>query len=89
MQMKPLGFTLDEMRLLIDARERLDGMGADDPARPDLLGRLEMFAVAAREKCTALEERLSVARAFSTDLADDVSRHHGTPSDARQPRPNS
>jgi DNA-binding transcriptional MerR regulator len=89
MQMKPLGFTLDEMRLLIDVRERLDAMGEEDPARADLLGRLEMFAVAAREKCIALEEQLSVARAFAADLDDDVSRHHGSSAEpARHPRPN-
>ena len=77
MQMKPLGFTLDEMRLLIEARERLDASPEDDALRADLLGRLEMFAVAAREKCIALEEQLAVARAFSESLDQDVDRHHG------------
>ncbi len=77
MQMKPLGFTLDEMRLLIEARDRIDAPDLDGPTRAALLGRLEMFAAAAKEKCAALEEQLSVARAFSTDLADDVERHQG------------
>jgi DNA-binding transcriptional MerR regulator len=98
MQMKPLGFTLDEMRLLIDARERLDvsdGDGAQSEAtRADLLGRLEMFAAAAKEKCTELEEQLAVARAFSADLAEEVERHHRhgrverrQPARSRRPRP--
>jgi DNA-binding transcriptional MerR regulator len=76
MQMKPLGFTLDEMRLLIEARDRLDARDDADGARADLLGRLEMFAAAAEEKCTELEAQLAVARAFSSALADDVERHH-------------
>jgi DNA-binding transcriptional MerR regulator len=83
MQMKPLGFTLDEMRLLIEVRERLDAVDGDAATRADLLGRLEMFAVAAKEKCTALEEQLAVARAFSTDLTHDVERHQ--PARARRP----
>jgi DNA-binding transcriptional MerR regulator len=79
MQMKPLGFTLDEMRLLIEARDRLDAPTVAGDERAGLLGRLEMFAAAAKEKCAELEAQLSVARAFSADLADDVERHHRQP----------
>jgi DNA-binding transcriptional MerR regulator len=87
MQMKPLGFTLDEMRLLIEARDRLDAGDEAGPDRSDLLGRLEMFAAAAKEKCAELEEQLAVARAFSAGLAEDVERHQrqATRVDRRQP----
>ena len=79
MQMKPLGFTLDEMRLLIEARDRLDAPDLPADERADVLGRLEMFAAAAKEKCAELEEQLSVARAFSAGLTHDVERHHAQP----------
>jgi hypothetical protein len=84
--MKPLGFTLDEMRLLIEARDRLEAPDVDAAERSDLLGRLEMFAAAAAEKCAALEEQLAVARAFSNDLTDDVERHQAPAKSTRSRR---
>jgi DNA-binding transcriptional MerR regulator len=86
MQMKPLGFTLDELRLLIEARDRLDANDGAGDDGADLLGRLEMFAAAAKEKCAELEEQLAVARAFSAGLAADVERHRQAPrAERRQP----
>jgi DNA-binding transcriptional MerR regulator len=87
MQMKPLGFTLDEMRLLIEARDRLDAGDGGGAERGDLLGRLEMFAAAAKEKCAELEEQLAVARSFAAGLGADVERHQRQPArgERRQP----
>jgi len=68
MQMKPLGFTLEEMRLLIDARQRLADGGLSDEEVDELQGRVAMFAAAAAEKCAQLREQLAIAEAFSATL---------------------
>ena len=62
-QMKPLGFSLDEVRDLLDILDRLDSVGPDtDAATADVLGeRLERFARAAQERCDRLSEQLAEA----------------------------
>src|SRR5690606_1134265 len=77
MQMKPLGFTLEEMRLLIDARQRLgEGRLPEDEAE-ELRGRVAMFAAAARDKCAQLREQLAIAEAFSVALQHEVNDFPG------------
>ncbi len=68
LQMKPLGFTLDEMRLLVETRERLTEPGLTPELRSELRGRLEMFSAAAAEKLEQLRERLAIAESFSLQL---------------------
>ena len=68
LQMKPLGFTLDEMRLLAETRERLTEPGLTPELRSELRGRLEMFSAAAAEKLEQLRERLAIAESFSLQL---------------------
>lgn len=72
MQMKPLGFTLEEMRLLIDARQRLADGGLGREVAGELQGRVAMFAAAAAEKCAQLREQLAIAEAFSATLQDEA-----------------
>ncbi|MPY94381.1 MAG: MerR family transcriptional regulator [Acidimicrobiia bacterium] len=73
MQMKPLGFTLEEMRLLIDARQRLADGDLSPEEAEELVGRVAMFAAAAAEKCAQLREELTIAEAFSADLQREAS----------------
>ena len=65
-QMKPLGFSLEEMRQLLTLLDDLDAGGAD---RAALLDRLKMFHEAALARVRALEEQLRVAEAFAGTLA--------------------
>lgn len=68
-QMKPLGLSLETMRELLDARERL-ARGADRKA----LDRLAAIAAQARKECQRLREQLQVAEAFAQTLERDVRR---------------
>ena len=65
MQMKPLGFSLDEMRQLLTLLDDLDAAGDD---RAELLDRLRMFHEAATARVHALKEQLQVAEAFAATL---------------------
>lgn len=64
-QMKPLGFSLEEMRQLLTLLDDLDAGGED---RAALLDRLRMFHEAANARVRALEEQLHVAEAFAATL---------------------
>ncbi|WP_428956918.1 MerR family transcriptional regulator [Streptomyces sp. cg35] len=68
-RMKPLGFTLDEMRDLLDATDRLDS-GADLPAdeRCQLLARIEEFERAAQRRVADLRTQLARAEEFAGTL---------------------
>lgn len=62
--MKPLEFSLEEMRQLLEVR---DALAADDPPdEAELRDRLASFAAAAEERC----ERLRAALAHAEELAD-------------------
>ena len=65
-QMKPLSFSLDEMRQLLMLLENLDSGAADRPALRD---RLRMFHEAATARVRALEDQLRVAESFAATLA--------------------
>jgi DNA-binding transcriptional MerR regulator len=71
-QMKPLGFTLEEMRLLIETRDRLDDPDLDPDERNNLLERVALFSAAATEKVGGLREQLATAEEFASTLHDDV-----------------
>ena len=64
-QMKPLGFSLEEMRQLLTLLDDLDAGGGD---RAALLDRLRMFHEAATARVRALEEQVHVAEAFAATL---------------------
>jgi DNA-binding transcriptional MerR regulator len=69
-RMKPLGFTLDEMRALLEATDRLDSgeeLPPDD--REDLLDRVRDFERAAQQRVEELRTRLSRAEEFAATLA--------------------
>ena len=70
--MKPLGFTLEEMRLLIETHARLADPTLDDAERDDLVERIALFSAAATEKVRALREQLATAEAFAANLQDDA-----------------
>ncbi|WP_217168570.1 MerR family transcriptional regulator [Streptomyces sp. AC512_CC834] len=71
-RMKPLGFTLDEMRDLLEATDRLDGGDAKLSAgeREELLERVRAFERAARQRVADLRTQLARAEEFAATLAD-------------------
>jgi len=75
--MKPLDFTLDEMRQLLAARDHLAG-GASGRRRAELVERLEAFAAAAEQRCEALRAQVAAAEAMSEMLRLEASRHRPT-----------
>ncbi|MFJ8048678.1 MerR family transcriptional regulator [Streptomyces luteogriseus] len=84
-RMKPLGFTLDEMRALLEATDRLDS-GEDLPPedredlppedREDLLDRVREFERAAQQRVEELRTRLSRAEEFAATLARRLTGSH-------------
>ncbi|MFJ6837061.1 MerR family transcriptional regulator [Streptomyces sp. NPDC091209] len=68
-RMKPLGFTLDEMRDLLDATDRLDS-GEELPAdeREALMGRMRAYERAAAQKIEDLRVQLARAEDFAATL---------------------
>jgi DNA-binding transcriptional MerR regulator len=66
MRMKPLGFTLEEMRELLTLLADLESDGGD---RRHLADRLRTFHEAATARVTALKDQLAVAEGFAQTLA--------------------
>jgi len=58
-RMKPLGFTVQQMRELLDARETLIDNAADEDARESARDRLSEFAALAATACEKLREQLA------------------------------
>ncbi|WP_354402314.1 MerR family transcriptional regulator [Streptomyces sp. PvR018] len=68
-RMKPLGFTLDQMRDLLDATDRLDSDDAlDTGERETLLERVRTYQQAAAEQVEKLRIQLERAEDFATTL---------------------
>src|SRR5918998_6599180 len=74
-RMKPLGFTLDEMRELLALRDRLVGTDPTDPDYPRLLDHLRGYAAAASDRCETLRTQLVHADAFADTLRREVGRY--------------
>ncbi|MFF9803424.1 MerR family transcriptional regulator [Streptomyces rochei] len=69
-RMKPLGFTLDEMRALLDATDRLDSGEELLPGeREELLKRIQGFEQAAQQRVENLRTQLARAEEFAATLA--------------------
>jgi len=74
-QMKPLGFSLQEMRELLDARDLLESGQASESEYEQALERLSDFSDAARRKCSDLDEQLKTAAQFVVRLRRESRRH--------------
>lgn len=74
-RMKPLGFTLDEMRALLEATDRLDsGQELPPDEREELLERIRGFEQAAQHRVEDLRTQLSRAEEFAATLAERLTR---------------
>lgn len=68
-RMKPLGFTLEQMRDLLDLTDRLDvGTGLDSAEREALLERVRGYEQAATEQVEKLRVQLARAEDFAATL---------------------
>lgn len=72
-QMKPLDFSLEEMRDLFDVRDRLAQDVADEE-QEQLIERLGMYAAIANTRCEALRAQLESAEGMATTLRRETSR---------------
>ncbi|CAL9639341.1 hypothetical protein SUDANB23_06276 (plasmid) [Streptomyces sp. enrichment culture] len=69
-RMKPLGFTLEQMRDLLDATDRLDAAtGLDADERDALLERVRTYRQAADEQVAKLRIQLARAEDFAATLS--------------------
>jgi DNA-binding transcriptional MerR regulator len=80
--LKPLDFSLEEMRQLLDARDRLADGVVDDVERAHLLERVAMFATLADERCDRLRSELASA----TQMASMLRREASAPQTASRRR---
>ncbi|MFD8201368.1 MerR family transcriptional regulator [Streptomyces sp. NPDC003470] len=69
-RMKPLGFTLDEMRELLAATDRLDAGDAPAAEREELLRRVRRFEEAVRQRVADLRTKLARAEEFAATLKE-------------------
>jgi DNA-binding transcriptional MerR regulator len=67
-RMKPLGFSLEEMRNLLNATDRLDDPTVSAVERSALVEVVRGFEAATLERCEALRVQLDRAREFATTL---------------------
>ncbi|MGX5395386.1 MerR family transcriptional regulator [Streptomyces anulatus] len=83
-RMKPLGFTLDEMRDLLDITDRLDAApSADDVEREALLERMGVYEQTAARKIEELRTQLTRAEDFAATLCTRLGHAPGEDTDAR------
>jgi DNA-binding transcriptional MerR regulator len=73
-RMKPLGFTLEEMRSLLSLRDELSQQELEPLARRELEERLRTWVTLAEEKLATLRQQVGVAEAFVAGLHDDADR---------------
>lgn len=73
-QMKPLDFSLEETRELLELRDRL-AAGSGGQEHAELVERLDLFAVTAEQRCERLREQLEAAQAMAQMLRREARRH--------------
>lgn len=82
-RMKPLDFSLEEMRDLLQVLDRLGDPALPAEEREQLVERLVMYRLAVEERSRRLQEQLAVAEDFQANLIAEIDRHRPNPSGAR------
>ena len=73
-RMKPLDFSLDQMGEVLRALDEVVDPAIDDRRRDALLARLDMFRLAAEERCASLRTQLDAAEGFAESLSGTIGR---------------
>ncbi|WP_026122250.1 MerR family transcriptional regulator [Nocardiopsis halotolerans] len=71
---KPLDFSLEETRELLEALDRLNAAETGQEEREALSGRLDAFEAAIVARCEALRDQLSMAEEFGERLREQRAR---------------
>lgn len=71
-RMKPLDFSLDEMRDLIEVRDRLASPRLSERTRTQLVERLRTYRSLVEHKLDTLEQRVQTAHAFHDQLTSET-----------------
>jgi MerR family copper efflux transcriptional regulator len=71
-QMKPLGFSVEEMRELLDIRDHLGRDGLEPAERTTLSLRLVNYVAATEEKYERLRKQVAIAEAFAASLRAEL-----------------
>ncbi len=77
-RMKPLDFSLEEIRELLTALDRLGSTETPASDRDASVERLEMFRLAAEERCKNLRSELASAEDFAGSLRREIRRQRRT-----------
>ncbi|MDU0315330.1 MerR family transcriptional regulator [Phycicoccus sp. M110.8] len=78
-RMKPLDFSLEEMRDLIELRDRLASPRLSARTRAALLDRLAAYETLVTHQLGVLRERVDNAEAFAAQLRAELRAPHDTP----------
>ena len=73
-RMKPLDFSLEEMKDLLTVLDQLETGDALSSDHQTLLGRLAMYREAVNARVAALHEQLETAEGFAADLRREIGR---------------
>ncbi len=73
-RMKPLEFSLEEMRQVLGVLDDLEAADPAGPGRDELVERLEGYRQAADVRVATLREQLEVAEGFAADLRREIGR---------------
>jgi DNA-binding transcriptional MerR regulator len=73
-RMKPLEFTLEEMRRVLDVLDALETTSPDTGEHDELVAQLAGYRQAAEARVAALREQLEVAEGFAGDLRREIKR---------------
>ena len=73
-RMKPLEFSVEEMRDLLHVLDALEAHAGSAAAHDALVERLTMYREAADARVRALREDMETAQAFAKDLRREISR---------------
>ena len=78
-RMKPLDFSLEEMRDLLSVRDELEDGVVDADRRTRLVAELEAFLAAAHDRVESVRRQLAIAEGFAADLETEVARQQQDP----------
>ena len=73
-RMKPLDFSLEEMKDVLEALDALEDPEQSPDTRSKVVDRLKMFREAAEARVEALREQLETAEGFAADLRRELNR---------------